>query len=426
MTAGRFDVVIVGAGAAGLWTALRLTEAGARVLVLHAPHAGGYSSTRNQGWLHSGALYAVFRAPRVTRECAAGSRAVLGFAERCDRSLIADAEFCYVFASPGEAETAVAACRESGIDARPRDAHQELEGLFARPAWPVTVPDRAVDATRLLRTLAGQAIAGGACAVAVPSLPGVRLRRAGNAWHVTAGGLASWAPAVVIAAGTLTPSLLGAAAAANGFQADLAFEVTQTTVLGVPGLILPAVVCIGGGPHLIPHRTAEACGATLCVPFDNQPACAEAVHCPPDPAGRERVLGCVREHAPGLAAMIESRRVFWYSCQKLIPAGAASRPDWRHNVLAEAAPGLWAAYAGKFTTAPVLAGRVTEVLGGALSRVPGVMPQAIPGQGTVDVADQPFRADREALVSPGSRKALPGCGRRPVDLKLALGSEHPV
>ena len=62
----------------------------------------------------------------------------------------------------------------------------------------------------------------------------------------------------------------------------MAFEVTQTTVLGIPGLILPAVVCIGGGPHLIPHRTAEACGATLCVPFDNQPARPESAHCPPD------------------------------------------------------------------------------------------------------------------------------------------------
>jgi hypothetical protein len=218
-------------------------------------------------------------------------------------------------------------------------------------------------------------------------------RRTGNAWHVTAGGLAASAPSVVIAAGTLTPSLLAAAAAANGFLADMAFEVTQTTVLGIPGLILPAVVCIGGGPHLIPHRTAEACGATLCVPFDNQPAHPGSVHRPPAAAARKRVLGCVREHAPGLAAMIAARRTFWYSCQKLIPAGAAGRPDWRHSVLAEAAPGLWAAYAGKFTTAPVLAGRVAQLLGGSLPGAP-----CAPGRGTVYVADQPFRADRAALV----------------------------
>jgi hypothetical protein len=153
------------------------------------------------------------------------------------------------------------------------------------------------------------------------------------------------------------------------------------------------VVCIGGGPHLIPHRTAEACGATLCVPFDNQPARPEPAHCPPDAAARDRVLGCVREHAPGLAAMIGSRRTFWYSCQKLIPGGAAGRPDWRHSVLAEAAPGLWAAYAGKFTTAPVLADHAAQLLGGALSGAPGG-----PGQGTVKVADQPFRADRAALA----------------------------
>jgi glycerol-3-phosphate dehydrogenase len=117
VTTGRFDVIVVGAGAAGLWTAHRLTGAGARVLVLHAPHRDGYSSTRNQGWLHSGALYAVFRAPGVTRECIAGSRIVLDFAERHDRSLIADAG------------AAVAACREAGIDARLRVPHPQLRDL---------------------------------------------------------------------------------------------------------------------------------------------------------------------------------------------------------------------------------------------------------------------------------------------------------
>lgn len=392
MTAGRFDVVIIGAGAAGLWTAKRLVAAGARVLVVHAPHAEGYSSTRNQGWLHSGALYAVFHAPGVTRECIAGSRFILDFAERHDRTLIADAEFCYVLGSPQQAEAAVVACREAGIDARPGGTRPQVQRLFARPAWTVTVPDRAVDSTRLLRILASQVVTGGACAAAVPSLLGLRLCRAGDAWHITAGDLSASAPSVVIAAGTLTPSLLTAAAAANGFHTDMAFEVTQTTVLGIPGLIVPAVVCIGGGPHLIPHRTAEACGATLCVPFDNQPARPESAHCPPDSAARNRVLECVREHTPGLAATIESRRTLWYSCQKLIPAGAAGRPDWRHSVLAEAAPGLWAAYAGKFTTAPVLADRAAQLLGGVLSGAPGG-----PGQGTVEVADQPFRADRAAL-----------------------------
>jgi glycine/D-amino acid oxidase-like deaminating enzyme len=405
VTAGRFDVVIIGAGAAGLWTANLLVAAGARVLVVHAPHAEGYSSTRNQGWLHSGALYAVFRAPGVTRECIAGSRLILDFAERHDRSLIAGAEFCYVLGSSQQAEAAAAACREAGIDARPGAARPQVQRLFARPAWTVTVPDRAVDTARLLRAVASQAVRGGARAAAVQSLLRLRLRRAGDAWHVTAGGLSASAPLVVIAAGTLTPSLLAAAAAANGFQADMAFEVTQTTVLAIPGLILPAVVCIGGGPHLIPHRTAEACGATLCVPFDNQPARPEPAHCPPDSAARGRVLGCVREHAPGLAAMLGSRRTFWYSCQKLIPAGAAGRPDWRHSVLAEAAPGLWAAYAGKFTTAPVLAHRAAQVLGSVLPGTPGG-----PGQGTVEVADQPFRADRaaQAQAAKPSRLTMEG------------------
>jgi hypothetical protein len=41
----------------------------------------------------------------------------------------------------------------------------------------------------------------------------------------------------------------------------------------------------------------------------------------------------------------------------------------------------------------VLADRAARLLGGALPVAPGA-----PGQGIVDVADQPFRADRAALV----------------------------
>ncbi len=48
-------IVIVGGGIAGLSTAVRLTQAGFPITVLEASRMGGGASTRNQGWLHSGA-----------------------------------------------------------------------------------------------------------------------------------------------------------------------------------------------------------------------------------------------------------------------------------------------------------------------------------------------------------------------------------
>jgi hypothetical protein len=188
----------------------------------------------------------------------------------------------------------------------------------------------------------------------------------------------------------LIPDLLASTELAGHLTARPSFDVTATTVLGVPGLALPAaVVCINGGPHVITYRTGEARGATICVPFDNQPAVPGGIHRPPGPSDRERVLRSIRTFTPGLADTLNRvDRVFWYSCQKLIPTGAAARPNWRNNVFTTVAPGLHVAYAGKFTTAPMLAGDITRHLAAGRPGTP--LP---PGRGTVQVADQPYRAD---------------------------------
>jgi hypothetical protein len=118
------------------------------------------------------------------------------------------------------------------------------------------------------------------------------------------------------------------------------------------------------------------------------------VHQPPGAAARARVLATVQAFTPGLADVLAgTRRKFWYTCQKLIPAGAASRPDWRRNVFTTVAPGLYVAYAGKFTTAPVLAGHITRHLDHGWPG--GPLPA---GEGTVEVADQPYRAEGPSSI----------------------------
>ena len=51
-------IVIVGGGISGLSIAARLAQAGMPVTLLEASHLGFGASTRNQGWLFSGAWFA--------------------------------------------------------------------------------------------------------------------------------------------------------------------------------------------------------------------------------------------------------------------------------------------------------------------------------------------------------------------------------
>src|SRR5579872_4514904 len=75
-------VVIVGGGIAGLSAAVRLAQAGLPVTLLETSQLGGAASTRNQGWLHSGGLYAI-DAPEYARTCYASLGETLKFCRDC-------------------------------------------------------------------------------------------------------------------------------------------------------------------------------------------------------------------------------------------------------------------------------------------------------------------------------------------------------
>ncbi|MGE5194620.1 MAG: NAD(P)/FAD-dependent oxidoreductase [Deltaproteobacteria bacterium] len=75
-------IVVVGGGIAGLAAAVRLAQAGLPVTLLEASELGGAASTRNQGWLRSGALYAQ-QAPEFARLCDASRHQTLKFCPDC-------------------------------------------------------------------------------------------------------------------------------------------------------------------------------------------------------------------------------------------------------------------------------------------------------------------------------------------------------
>jgi glycine/D-amino acid oxidase-like deaminating enzyme len=75
-------IVIVGGGIAGLATAMRLSQAGFPVTLFESSELGSAASTRDQGWLRSGALFAV-DSPGYARTCYASLDQTLRFCPDC-------------------------------------------------------------------------------------------------------------------------------------------------------------------------------------------------------------------------------------------------------------------------------------------------------------------------------------------------------
>jgi hypothetical protein len=72
----EYDQIIVGGGIAGLTLALRLATDGQHVIVLEKQKLGYGATTRNQGILHSGALFSLLH-PEITHLCRQGQAAYL-------------------------------------------------------------------------------------------------------------------------------------------------------------------------------------------------------------------------------------------------------------------------------------------------------------------------------------------------------------
>lgn len=411
----HFDVAVIGAGAAGLWACLELTAAGVDVLLVSAPDSSGYASTRNQGWLHSGALFALFDAQRNAEECRVGSRIIRSFADGLvaghDRPhphaspIVHDLPFRYVFADSDDLEARASQCARAGIEVTPEDA-SDLSDLFGRTVQSLRAPDGVTDNSRLLRALATQARGRGLVTAQVADLPSLDVDPlADGSWRISGQGVRATVRQVVLASGPLGPRLVDRIDRRHGLDQRPALEVTRTTVLCLHETLSDAaLICIDGGPHVVPFRSVDGRrGATVCVPFDNAPADPESVHVPPTRAEQGKVLDALDSHMPGLAAVVGTGGgdATWYACQKLIPSASAGRPDWRHNVLEALSPGLFLAYAGKFTTAPLLGRQVAEACTGTApgSSAPGSAPL-----GDVHVASQPFtRAATHQLVVRGER-----------------------
>lgn len=156
-------IVIVGGGFAGLAVAARLAQEHLPVTLLEAAKLGFHASSRNQGWLHSGAWFA----PREVE-----------FAQRCYESLERTMHFCPECLEPGhsgmlffasqpdfDVEPWTSAWASAGIPFREATAAAVADHLPAIDRSLVhhafILPDRGMRPTTLLQKLADTAVESG-------------------------------------------------------------------------------------------------------------------------------------------------------------------------------------------------------------------------------------------------------------------------
>jgi glycine/D-amino acid oxidase-like deaminating enzyme len=197
-------VVIVGGGIAGLSAAVRLSQAGLAVTLLEASQLGGAASTRNQGWLHSGGLFAC-DAPDHARACYAALQQTIHFCPDCLEPGVS--QMAYLLSRPDTlVRSWTHAWHAAGIPQREMPLDQVFAALpginRARIQHAFQMPDRSIRLDVLLAQLA--ATAQNAGVEIRTGTPVKHLLRRGNRIEgvATATGEEIGARLVILAAGT--------------------------------------------------------------------------------------------------------------------------------------------------------------------------------------------------------------------------------
>jgi glycine/D-amino acid oxidase-like deaminating enzyme len=259
-------IIIVGGGFAGLSIAARLAQAGLPVTVLEASTLGCEASTRNQGWLHSGAVFAR-EDVALARLCHAALKQTLAFAPQCIEP--GHDGMYYILSRPGSFPADwTSAWDAAGIPYRPvpRDdvplalpgiSHKELQHVFE-------LPDRAFRPDTLLCLLG--AAARNAGAEVRTGIPVMRLLHDGDSVDgvVTGTGEEVHGALVILAAGTMScGDLAGMHATTVGRQSSFTRVILKTHLVAVQPDVgrMPFCVLDRGGFNHLPHCRTSVFGS---------------------------------------------------------------------------------------------------------------------------------------------------------------------
>jgi glycine/D-amino acid oxidase-like deaminating enzyme len=360
----QMDVSIIGGGCAGWFAADELTRRGIRSVVIDTEPPAAFASTRNQGWLQSGALYAAMENDIPTaRFCREGFRLIQSRYPNVIRTGIP----CYFLLRREEdLHQVVKHCQDQDISARPvsiRDVKRREPILgSSRLAYAIEVPDIPFDTSRLLQEIAAQSCGRGAHFRSVSSLEAVTPVWDGKNWRIFFDSECQIVcRAIILACGVYIPDMLGRVVP----EQACAFKRTKNPVLVLQGEVASSMLITlrePQGPHLVPFNGTQGNGASIClIRMDEE--VADYQDCTLPSLYLEKHAEALADFFPGLLTMVSGEapiHAHFYVCQKLYLAeDFENNPSSRRPTCLAYSPqpgaqqSLFALYPGKFTAAPI-------------------------------------------------------------------------
>jgi glycerol-3-phosphate dehydrogenase len=333
-----------------------------------------YASTRNQGWLHSGALYAPYGAERLAQECEQGSQVIREFCSlHCPDAVRTQIPAYLLMRTVDQQRDVVARSRSLDITVEPASLREVanlsaiLTGDVPTPfQHAVLIPDHPLDVSTLIKTLLRIAIARGSVVLPVLSFSDLSITRLADGYHIATPETELEARTILLAVGAYLPEVLG-----HHFpwmsQVQLIRSRTHVQVLHQPVSHAMLIALFERAPHLVPFiENGEVSGATICIPYTDRDVQVidEADVC--SAADQRDLLRLVGSAFTGLAEIVRATprlETHAYPCYKvrpLAPADPSASP--RANYVIEHESGLMSLSVGKFTTAPLAARACTETL----------------------------------------------------------------
>ncbi|HEX6986359.1 MAG TPA: FAD-dependent oxidoreductase [Planctomycetaceae bacterium] len=268
-------VLVVGGGVAGLAVAVRLAQSGRAVTVFERSKLGAGASTRNQGWLHSGAAFAVDQ-PGIARLCYDSLRETLRFCPGCVEPGHDGAVF--LLSDDGaDPDRWLRAWSELGIPHRPfppgqlRERVPRLAPSAARHAF--LLPDRSVRVDLLLRHLAAAAEQAGA--EVRPATEAVRLLRNRNTVYGVVTGLGEEVTGrlVVLAVNTRSATLLPEFVARTDGEESTGHSLValKAHLIAVEPALTAWPICLpeADGFNHLPHPPRSVFGTSRWLPAES-------------------------------------------------------------------------------------------------------------------------------------------------------------
>lgn len=414
------DVAILGGGVAGWSLAYELAESSISSAVFDTDPCARFSTTGNQGWLHTGAYYAGTVPPdeEAAKACNEGYGWIRS---RFPNVIDSQVDAYYLFRDDSVRQTVIDLCQtwktQWGMDPLPQVIDFSVvagqEALVSSTAGnpklksALQVNDHPINTTKLIEELSARACNMGVQYYAVPTLPpgshasqfvpaagfpdwnGLSPHWTGTHWELRLpNGTTAEFSALVLACGVAIPDLLPRLTADPTAPT---LERKKVPVLVIQGKVAASLLAIPGefeSPQVVPYDDGQGSyGATVCLHRTDLPMIAADDFQPPvDYMSRHQTS--LRDWLRGIVDVVCGASSFpthFYVCQKLLlpnalPGVSASRTFISLALSAgtSASRSLFVLYPGKMTAAPIAAKHCVGNIQGLLSNTQAPVAQALP------------------------------------------------